>query len=82
MHAVIVALCRLLLPNIRVSTDGKAILDATDEIDIVRDIIKERVELVDCTLLTAALEDFDQIISRWRQLANDVNQLGYTSPPT
>ena len=45
---------------------------------LVKTKIKNRVELVDNEELCSTLEDFDQVIERWCQLADDLNSLTYS----
>jgi hypothetical protein len=78
LHAVIVALARLMLPGARDNAAAARIEDFVDEIDgAVRDTLLERVERVAPRELEATAAAFDEFVDWWREAAADDPNLRY-----
>lgn len=69
LHAVIVSLARMLIPEFRPNDAAARILELEPRLAAVRDVILDRVRLVDPDYVEATERDFDQIIQDWKKRA-------------
>jgi hypothetical protein len=77
LHAVIVALARMLIPEFRSNGGAAAILTDGAKLAPVRDAIAARVKATEPEELEETLREYDELIAEWRRRANEVDGLVY-----
>lgn len=78
LHAVIVALARILIPGLRGNGDAYRIENFLDEMNsIVRTAIVGRVNNTDGKEMGAVAEQIDAFVGKWRDMANEHPALVY-----
>jgi hypothetical protein len=77
LHAALVGLVRLRVPDARENDDARRIEDFIDEVRERRDEILARVEKVAPAEMVRAEEELDAFIAHWRNLAEDNPRLVY-----
>ena len=77
LHAVIVALARMLLPEFRPQTGARAILSSRHQLGVVRQIIETRVRVTDPEAARDTLAEFDELLDEWERMARDNPGLVY-----
>ncbi|MFJ6851421.1 helicase-related protein [Streptomyces sp. NPDC091271] len=78
LHAVVVALARIMIPEARPNDGAGRIDEFRDELDrIVRDALLERVEKVDKAEYQATADAYDEFVQWWSDLAESQGGLLY-----
>lgn len=77
LHAVVVALARMLVPEFRDNEDARSILTHKAKLAPVRDAIAARVRATEPEELEETLREYDEVIDEWIHRANDVDDLVY-----
>jgi hypothetical protein len=77
LHAVIVALARMLIPEFRKNGGAAAILTDEAKLAPVREAIAARVNATDPEELANTLREYDEVIAEWRQRAQETDGLVY-----
>jgi ATP-dependent helicase YprA (DUF1998 family) len=80
LHAVVIGLARLLIPDFADNASASQIGPLEDKLDVVRDVIAERVRLVAPEELDATIAEFDEVIREWKQRAAECPTLKFSSP--
>jgi ATP-dependent helicase YprA (DUF1998 family) len=77
LHAVLVGLARMLIPDLRSNDGASRIAQHLDDVRVVRDAILERVARVAPDELEASLRQLDTLIEDWVRRAGEVVDLRY-----
>lgn len=77
LHAVLVGLVRLLIPDLRANDGASRIRQHVDDLRVVRDAILERVVRVAPDELEATRQQLDTLIEDWMWRAGEIADLKY-----
>lgn len=77
LHAVVVALARMLVPEFRTNGGAASILRYAYKLDVVRDAITARVADTEPEAQVSTLRQYDELISEWRRMAAEHEGLVY-----
>lgn len=77
LHAVIVALARMLIPEFRSNGGAGAILTDEAKLAPVRNAIAARVEATEPEELNKTLSEYDELIAEWKRRAKEIDGLVY-----
>lgn len=77
LHAVIVALARMLIPEFRDNEDARSILTHKAKLAPIRDAIAARVRATEPEELEETLREYDEVLDEWMHRANEVDDLVY-----
>lgn len=80
LHAVLVALARLLLPEFRPNAKADLIATQRDQLDVVREAILSRVNEVSPDEAAATATQLDELLDAWAARAEDDGKLVYNDP--
>jgi hypothetical protein len=80
LHAVVIALARLLVPGFRSNRSARRILTHRSDLDVVKDVVVRRVEAVSPEDRTATEAEVDRVLDEWEERARECPDLFYTSP--
>jgi hypothetical protein len=79
LHAVLIALARLTVPELRPNDGARRIVDAVDRLGPAKAAIMERAQRVDPDEAAATASELDQIIAAWLSRAQDEPDLVYAN---
>lgn len=80
IHAVVVGLARALFEHYRPNNGASAIKTHRGDLDLIRDVIRRRVEDVEPTETDATMREVDRFIDKWAELAQRHSNLRYGHP--
>jgi hypothetical protein len=80
LHAVVIALARLLVPGFRSNTSARRILTHRADLDVVKEVILRRVREVSPEETSATEAELDAVLDDWEERARDCKELRYSSP--
>ena len=80
LHAVLVALGRLTVPELRPNDGAARIADVLDRLEWIKKAILERVRRVAPAEATSTAAELEQIIDRWALRAQAIPDLVYSNP--
>jgi hypothetical protein len=75
LHAVVVALTRMLIPEFRPNDAASRISDLEPKLAVVREAIVQRVRLVDPESVDATAKQIDQVVADWKKRAHETPEL-------
>ncbi len=78
LHAVVVALARMLIPEFRSNGGASAILTDEAKLAPVRDAIASRVKATEPEELDRTMSEYDELIAEWKHRAKETDGLVYT----
>lgn len=79
LHAVVIALARVTIPELRPKDGARNIAKVLDRLDPIKQFIIGRVQRIDPNEVAATAIEFDQIIADWVQRAEDEPNLVYAN---
>jgi Helicase conserved C-terminal domain len=80
LHAVLIALARLTLPELADNGGAGAVVDHIDKLDGLCDLIVERCRKVDVEEQEAVRAELKELVSNWRARAEEDPSLLYSAP--
>lgn len=81
LHAVLVGMARLLYPKLRLNGAAAAVHKYESRIEELKDLIVARAKAIDEKEAAGTEKDLNDIISHWRDLADDNPGLAYEAKP-
>ncbi len=81
LHAVLVGMARLLYPELRLNSAAAAVHKYESRIEELKDLVVARARAVDEEEAAGTEKDLNDIIGRWRDLADDNPELVYEAKP-
>jgi hypothetical protein len=78
LHAVVVALARMLVPEFRGNGGAAAILTHESKLEPVRAVIARRVSTTTPAELDNTMRDYEEVISEWKRRAAETEDLVYS----
>lgn len=71
LHAVLIALSRLLVSGLKENRDAQDVTNFSSEIEAIRDVILKRVERIALDELDATGRQLEEILEQWKELVSE-----------